>query len=122
MTGTSTGATGDRDVGSAAESPTRTCFVKTPREPSGERVSTPVSSSDLPPLPGNFERRVLRRKKGGTTPGRDSACRPLWRQALCASRTDTVAVRGTSGTFTIAFVGETTEEGYPHGQPGISAR
>jgi hypothetical protein len=88
MTGTSTEAIGFRDVRPAAESLTSATFGKTPRELSGQRVQTQVTVSVLPPLPGNPERRTPRRKEGGTTPGRDSACRPLWRQALFCLRYD----------------------------------
>ena len=82
MTGTSTEATCARDVRPSAESPTSMTFGNTPREPNGERDHAPVAVSALPPLAGNPERRVSRRKEGGTTPGLYSACRPLWRRAL----------------------------------------
>ena len=88
MTGTSTEATGFRDVRPAAGSLTSAIFGNTPREPSGQRATAQVTVSALPPLAGNPERRTPRRKEGGTTPGRDSACRPLWRQAFFCLRND----------------------------------
>ena len=110
MTGTSTEATGFRDVRPAAGSLTSAIFGNTPREPSGQRVQAPVTVSALPPLPGNPERRTPRRKEGGTTPGRDSACRPLWRRALFCLRYDDerygkegrMPVNDTSGAATTA--------------------